>query len=84
MNPKQKKTLTAIFASPISRSLACRDIESLLKALHCTKTEGDGSAVAYGRDGKSVTFHRPHPGKEMKMYQIKVIRGFLEDIGVKP
>ncbi len=84
MNAKHKKTLAAIFASPIPRSLTCRDVESLLRALECEKTEGDGSGVAYGRGGKSVAFHRPHPGKEIKRYQIKEIRGFLEDIGVKP
>ena len=83
MNAKHKKTLAAIFTSPIPRSLAYRDVDSLLRALECKKTEGKGSGVAYGRDGKSVTFHRPHPGNEMKQYQIKEIRGFLEDIGVK-
>lgn len=83
MNPKHKKTLAAIFASPIPRSLTCRDVESLLRALECTKTEGDGSAVTYGRDGKGVSFHRPHPGREMKQYQIKLVRTFLVNIGVE-
>jgi predicted RNA binding protein YcfA (HicA-like mRNA interferase family) len=84
MNAKHGKTLAAIFAPSIPRSMACRDVESLLRALGCEKTEGEGSGVAYGRDGKSVVFHRPHPGKELKRYQIKEIRGFLGDIGVKP
>lgn len=84
MNARHRKTLAAIFASPIPRSLTCRDVESLLHALECEKTEGNGSGVAYGRNGKSVAFHRPHPGKEIKQYQIKEIRGFLEDIGVQP
>lgn len=84
MNARHRNILSALFASPVPRSLACRDVESLLRALGCEKTEGEGSGVAYGRDGKSVAFHRPHPGKEMKRYQIKEIRGFLEDIGVRP
>ena len=84
MNAKHRKTLAALFASPIPRSLTCREVESLLRALLCERTEGDGSGVAYDRGGKSVTFHRPHPGKELKRYQIKEIRDFLADIGVRP
>ena len=84
MNAKHKKTLAAIFALPVPRSLLCRDAESLLRALDCWKVEGDGSAVTYGQYNKKVAFHRPHPGKELKGYQIKLIRGFLSDIGVKP
>lgn len=83
MNAKHRKTLASIFAMPVSRSLAFRDIESLLQALGCEKIEGPGSAVGYQKDGRHIGFHRPHPGKEAKAYQIKLVRGFLQDIGVE-
>jgi hypothetical protein len=30
------------------------------------------------------TFHRPHPGKEAKQYQVRAARRFLERLGVRP
>ncbi len=84
MNGKHKKTLAAIFASPTPRSLAFRDIENLLRAIGCTVEERPGSAVGFARDNCTVGFHRPHPGKEAKPYQIKDARDFLQRIGVEP
>jgi hypothetical protein len=84
MNSKHRKTLAAIFTSPVSRSLAFRDIESLLRAVGCKVVERPGSAVVFMSGDKSVGFHRPHPGKEAKPYQIKDARDFLRDMGVEP
>jgi len=36
------------------------------------------------KDGEIVTFHRPHPGKEAKWYQVRDARDFLERIKVTP
>ena len=84
MNAKHRKTLWEIFASSIPRSLAFRDIESLLRAIGCKVEERPGSAVGFLKDNKSIGFHRPHPGKEAKQYAVKAAREFLESIGVKP
>ncbi|MDR1744803.1 MAG: type II toxin-antitoxin system HicA family toxin [Planctomycetota bacterium] len=84
MNAKHKKTLAAIFASPVPRTMAFRDIESLLRAVGCETLNKPGSSVGFAKDGKNVGFHRPHPGKEAKGYQIRAARGFLEQIGVRP
>ena len=84
MNAKHRKTLAALFASPVPRTLAFRDIESLLRAIGCKVEERPGSAVGFMKDNASVGFHRPHPGKEAKPYMIKAAREFLERIGVKP
>ena len=46
--------------------------------------EGPGSAVSF-RHGESVEFfHRPHPHKQAKRYQIRAVRAFLTQIGVEP
>lgn len=47
MNSKQRKTLEAIFSTPVPKTLAWKDIESLFRALGCTVVEGDGSRVSF-------------------------------------
>lgn len=84
MNVKHRKTLEAVFSSPVPHSLEWRKIEALLTALGCEIIEGAGSRVAFKRDGLRADFHRPHPGKEAKPYQVRDVREFLESLGVKP
>lgn len=84
MNAKHRKTLAALFASPVPRTLTFRDIESLLRAAGCSVKEGPGSAVDFIFEGKSAAFHRPHPQKEAKPYQVRDARDFLRRIGVEP
>ncbi|XQZ56034.1 type II toxin-antitoxin system HicA family toxin (plasmid) [Paracoccus yeei] len=45
---------------------------------------GRGSRVRFEKDGEVATFHRPHPAKEAKRYQMRDARDFLERIGVRP
>jgi hypothetical protein len=84
MNSKQKKTLAAVFANPVSGSIEWRDIESLLVAIGCQLIEGDGSRVRFNFNGAVASFHRPHPNKEAKRYQVREAREFLMQIGVTP
>lgn len=84
MNSKQRKTLEAVFAKPTSRSLQWAAIESLLMAVGCVLVEGHGSRVRLVKDGHVAAFHRPHPEKEAKAYQVEQARDFLALIGVKP
>ncbi|MBQ3059437.1 MAG: type II toxin-antitoxin system HicA family toxin [Desulfovibrio sp.] len=84
MNSGQRKTLAAIFATPIPKNLIWADIESLFIALGCELCEGSGSRVAFRRDGKKADFHRPHPGKEAKPYQVRDAREFLIRLGERP
>ncbi len=83
MNGKQKKTLAAVFDKP-TRVIAWKDIESLLVACGCQVIEGSGSRVRFANKGIIATFHRPHPEKDAKKYQVEDARQFLERIGVKP
>jgi hypothetical protein len=84
MNSKQRKTLTSIFASPTPKNLIWADIESLLEAIGCELLEGRGSRIAFLRDGLRADFHRPHPGKEAKPYQVRNAREFLTKLGIEP
>lgn len=84
MNSRQKKTLEAIFADPVSGTIEWKDVESLLVAIGCTVIEGSGSRVRFQYDEAIASFHRPHPAKEAKRYQIRDAREFLTQIGVTP
>ena len=84
MNSKQRKTLVSVFTDPVSGSIAWKDIETLLIAAGCEVVEGRGSRVRFAKDGEVETFHRPHPEKEAKRYQVRAARAFLESIGVRP
>lgn len=84
MNRTQRRTLEAIFSTPVPANLEWRKIEALLVALGAEVVEGSGSRVAFVLTGKRADFHRPHPGKEAKRYQVRAMREFLEIAGIQP
>ena len=84
MNSKQRRTLAAVFAEPVSGTVEWSAIENLLVAVGCEVIEGSGSRVRFVFDGIVAAFHRPHPAKEAKRYQVRDAREFLLRIGVKP
>ena len=84
MNNRHKKTLIAVFKDPVSGSIEWAAIEKLLLAAGAEMIEGNGSRVRFVKDGEVETFHRPHPEKEAKRYQVRAARAFLERIGVMP
>ncbi len=84
MNSKQRKTLEAIFSSPIPANIEWKKIESLFLALGATIIEGSVSRVSFILNDEKGDFHRPHPGKEAKRYQVKNAQKFLTQAGVQP
>ena len=84
MNNRHRKTLVAVFKDPVSGTIEWAAIEGLLLAAGARLIEGRGSRVRFEKDGELATFHRPHPAKEAKRYQVRDVRDFLERIGVKP
>ena len=84
MNSRHRKTLAALFAKPASGTIEWARIEALLVAAGCGMVEGRGSRVRFVHEGRIASFHRPHPAKEAKPYQVEDARAFLELIGVRP
>ena len=84
MNKRHRETLDAIFQTPVPTSLAWRDIEALFPAAGARTVEGGGSRVRFELNGVIAAFHRPHPEKEAKPYQVRDARRFLEQAGIKP
>ncbi|HZY68221.1 MAG TPA: type II toxin-antitoxin system HicA family toxin [Devosia sp.] len=84
MNSKQRRTLVAVFTEPTPGSIEWTAIESLLISAGCRLIEGSGSRVRFEFEGRIASFHRPHPAKEAKRYQVRDAREFLTSIGVTP
>lgn len=84
LNANHLKTLNIIFSTPPPRTLEWRKIENLFVALGALITEGKGSRVRFEIQRVVASFHRPHPEKEAKVYQVRDARIFLETIGVIP
>lgn len=84
MNNRHRKTLRQVFADPVSPAIAWADVEALLVALGARVIEGAGSRVRFEKQGAVATFHRPHPDKEAKRYQVREARAFIQRIGAAP
>ena len=82
MNKKHQKTLESIFSHPTPGNIEWRKIEALFIALGAKVIEGDGSRVSFVIDDEKGDFHRPHPGKEAKRYQVRNAKEFLNRVGV--
>jgi hypothetical protein len=84
MNSRHRKTLAAIFALPVPGNIEWRRIESLFLSLGAEMIEDDGSRVSFIIKDEKADFHRPHPGKEAKRYQVRNAMEFLSRAGVQP
>ncbi|MDE1195387.1 pilus assembly protein HicB [Pseudomonas sp. Bc-h] len=84
MNSRQHSTLKMIYSRQVPTSLEWSRIESIFLALGARTIEGNGSRVRFELNGVVATFHRPHPEKEAKPYQVRDARAFLQQAGVTP
>jgi hypothetical protein len=84
MNAAHRRTLNAVFATPAPSNLAWRRLEMLFVVLGAQVIEGRGSRVRFELNGVIATFHRPHPQKEARPYQVRDARRLLIQAGVKP
>ena len=84
VNDRHRRTLASAFHEPVSGTLEWSAIEGLLIAAGARKVEGRGSRVRFEKDGEVETFHRPHPTREARRYQVRAVRAYLTRIGVKP
>ena len=79
MNKRHRKTLDAIFDTPVRSDIEWKEIESLFKALGGDISEGRGSRVRVALKGVRAVFHRPHPKKETDKGAVKSVRRFLKE-----
>ena len=84
LNSKQRKTLRAVFDTPIRSDVPWADIEKLLAALGAEITEGSGSRVRVVLSGARAVFHRPHPQRETDKGALRSIQRFISEAGHGP
>lgn len=92
LSTKHRRTLEAVFARPVPASLEWERIEALFRAIPgALVEEAAGSRVrvalpdAANPEQRAVaTFHRPHPAKEAKPYQVREARDLLARVGLAP
>lgn len=83
MNGTQRKTLERVLSDLVNGNIEWARIESLLKAAGCRVIEGAGSSVTVEFNGRKMTLHRPHPGKEALRYRVLAVREFIERMGIE-
>ena len=83
LNKRQKKTLAAIYATPVNPNIKWRDIESLFVALGATVTQS-GKGMTISLDGHDFYYHRPHGRNNSGRGLVKRVREFLETMEVAP
>ena len=84
MHNRHRATLRAIFTDPAPAGLEWAAVEALLAALGADVTEGNGSRVRVVLAGVRAVFHRPHPQKEARRYQVRAVRDYLRQAGIEP
>ena len=84
MNSKQRKSLEKVFARPVVKNLDWSELEGLLVALGAERVNRGGSMVSFFLGKERADFHRPHPAKEAKPYQVRCAREFLALAGINP
>jgi hypothetical protein len=84
VNGTHRKTLERVLADPVNGNIEWARIESMLKAVGCRAVEGAGSSVTFELDGRKMTLHRPHPGKEALRYRVAAVREFIQKVGIQP
>ena len=80
---KRDKLLSSMFTS---RTVRFDDVVALLVGLGFSyDSSAAGSRVRFDADdGDVLNMHRPHPGSELKPYQLAEVRKFLDRQGFKP
>lgn len=84
MKRKYQRTLTLIFARPVSGNIKWVDIEALFLELGAELSEREGSRIGVRLFGERKVFHRPHPSPNTDKGAVASIRKWLQDNGVEP
>ncbi|PPQ29513.1 hypothetical protein [Rhodopila globiformis] len=82
MNHKQRHTLHALFAHPVSGNIDPRVVLSLIESLGGEVTHGGHRHVVVRLNGHTHGFHEPHHA--LSKDEVVALRKFLETAGIDP
>lgn len=79
---KKEKLLRRIMGKPPRKDITYNEVETLFESMGYEKTEGSGSRVSFYHSDKDhlIELHKPHPGNELKLYQIRKIQRKLGEV----
>jgi hypothetical protein len=84
MSSRHRRTLEAVFRDPVSATIVWDDVERMLVHHGARVVERSGSRISVTLNGIDSRFHRPHPQKEAKRYQVLEARALLTQAGIVP
>ena len=82
--PSKEKLLAKLFQKRLPKNFTKQELEALMGKCNCVKGQGGrGSGIRfYHKDtGRILAFDEPHPENELYVYQVKMVRQFLKEIG---
>ncbi len=82
--PKRSELLEKLLSKPAPTNFTTREPDLLMKQCGCERFEGGrGSGIGYYHieTKRIIQFDGRHPGNELYRYQIKMVIGFLKEVG---
>ena len=49
------------------------ELKKLLSSFGYSEVQGSGSRVCFSKDDHKIKLHKPHPGNELKTYQLDLV-----------
>ena len=83
--PKKRDLIEKLCRKPIPRNFSKRELDILMGKCDCKKFQGgrgSGIGFVHSETKRILQFDEPHPGNELKRYQIKQIRDVLQKEGL--
>ena len=79
---KKDKIKKKIMEKPERSDIKYTEVENFLLSEGFKNLEGKGSRIKFFHAEKDclIILHKPHPGNELKRYQVKDVQGKLEEI----
>lgn len=82
--PTKDKLLRKLFQKRLPRNFTVQELRQLMSQCNCLEGQGGrGSGIRFFHEptGRILAFDSPHPQNELYLYQIKMTKQFLMDIG---
>ena len=58
------------------------ELRKVMSSYGYIEVQGSGSRVCFSKDGHKIKLHKPHPGNELKSYQLDLVINELTNKGL--
>ena len=83
MSKNHQRIFARIFEKPDREDIDWNDFINLLEYLGASIRQQGGSAHGIKLNGEYAVFHKPHPGHTIYLSDLKRIRKYLTNAGIK-